>query len=214
MGVASLPLCNQEPSWQLCPMGLSCLMVPCITQLACGSFALVLSLDNAISSTQRQLFLENSDEFMLYEEIANITSKFLNHQLVYYESCINTQEEFESKIINIGGHFLCSPVLEDQTLNHLIFIDTICMLVFDASHQNAKIGQGIDMKNDGWQKEVQEWDTWRLVDVRMVVANHSHNLVSCACGAQFRMDEEQAQMHIKGKKHKRAMAKPALSMHE
>ena len=46
------------------------------------------------------------------EEIANITSKFLNHQLVRYESCINTQEEFESKFINIGGHFLCSPVAE------------------------------------------------------------------------------------------------------
>ena len=70
-------------------------------------------------------------------------------------------------------------MLKDQTSNHLIFIDTIRMLVFDASHENAKIGQGIDMRNDAWQKEVQEWDTWRLVGVRMVVADHSHNLVSC-----------------------------------
>ena len=157
---------------------------------------------------------ENSDDFMLYEEIANVASKFLGHQLVRYESSINTQAEFESKIMNMGGQFLCSPVLKDQTSNHLIFIDTIRMLMFDASHENAKIGQGIDMRNDAWQVEVQEWDTWRLVDVRMVVANHSHNLVSCACGAQFRTDEEQAQMHIKGKRHKKAMARLALSMHE
>ena len=143
-----------------------------------------------------------------------MTSKFLGSQLVRYESCINTQDEFESKIIDMGGQFLCSPVLKDQTSNHLIFIDTIRMLVFDASHENAKIGQGIDMRNDAWQIEVQEWDTWRLVDVRMVLANHSHNLVSCACGAQFRMDEKQAEMHIKGKKHKGAMAKLTLSMHE
>ena len=84
----------------------------------CGSFALVLGLDNAITGAQRQAFLENSDDFMLYEEMANVALKFLGHQLVCYDSCINTQDEFESKIIDIGGHFcahLCSKIKPQTT---------------------------------------------------------------------------------------------------
>lgn len=170
----------------------------------CGTNAVLLGLGGVLTPQQQADFSDTSLPYMLLEELADLMHRTTKHSLVHYIGSISTQLQFENKIMEVGGNFLCSPLLHDGTSNHLVFIDADKKILYDPAHESSKTGVGIDMSRRAWIKEIPEWKTWNLVDVRLVVATASLNgSVLCACGKS--VPESQMQVHVSGRKHRAAM---------
>ena len=84
---------------------------------------------------------------------------------------------------------MASPIMRDGTVSHHIFIDVDSQVVHDRAHPSAEVGSDIPMDNRGRTKQLGDWETWHVCDVREVVANDSlRDMVACydiVCNSAF-----------------------------
>ena len=73
---------------------------------------------------------------------------------------------------------------------------------YDAAHENAKRGHGVDMAVEGWQASMPyEWDLWVCSDVRQLYMPGTHGY-TCQCGTRVnRLSHVTA--HNEGKRHRK-----------
>ena len=81
------------------------------------------------------------------------------------------------------------------------------------THQQKQVAASPMMDNRGWTKELGDWDTWHVCDVREVVANVSlYDMVACnVCNSAFQPAKavqycrNNQATHENGKRHKAAI---------
>ena len=77
------------------------------------------------------------------------------------------------------------------------------------AHPSATTGSGIPMDNRGWVKQLGDWETWHVSDVREVISNDAlHDMVDChICNTAFqpakkvRYCRNNQATHEDGKRH-------------
>jgi hypothetical protein len=178
----------------------------------CSSNAFVLGVPS-LSEAQRGALMAESKSHMRNEEFAKLVNATTGFHLQKYVQRLDTYEEFNRAILMRGGQYMASPIMTDGTNSHHIFIDIDRQLVHDPAHPSATTGSGIPMDNRGWVKQLGDWETWHVSDVREVISNDAlHDMVDCPiCNTAFqpakkvRYCRNNHATHEDGKRHKAAI---------
>ena len=178
----------------------------------CSSNAFLLGV-SSLTKAQRCGLIAGSKSHMMDGEFAKLVNDTTGLHLVRYVERLDTYEEFNRAILMRGGQYMASPIMKDGTESHHIFIDVDRQVVHDPAHPSAEAGSGIPMDSRGWTKELGDWETWNVCDVREVVANVSlYDMVACnVCNSAFQPAKavqycrNNQATHENGKRHKAAI---------
>ena len=178
----------------------------------CSSNAFLLG-GSSLTEAQRCGLIAGSKSHMLDGEFAKLVNDTTGLHLMRYVERLDTYEEFNRAILMRGGQYMASPIMKDGTESHHIFIDVDRQVVHDPAHPSAEAGSGIPMDSRGWTKELGDWETWHVCDVREVVANVSlYDMVACnVCNSAFQPAKavqycrNNQATHENGKRHKAAI---------
>ena len=159
----------------------------------CSSNAFLLGVA-ALAPAQRDALIAGSTSHMLDGEFAKLVNETTGLHVTHYVERLDTMSyaEFNRTILMCGGQYRTSPIMRDGTDSHHIFIDVDRQVVHDPARPSAEVGSGTPMDNRGWTKQLGDWETWHVCDVREVVANDSlRDMVACyVCNPAFRPEKQ------------------------